>query len=509
MQQRLFIIIVTVLWVVLMAHTDRGYTATAVSSMVVKETSVASFSGTWKEIGRQIGLTYPEYIVDFGRIMSFVLLMAGPGHGWDGQVYYETIQNQVPQSIKDHLEGLATGVAEALHLRYETAWKLVVTQNFATELLNMKDMDEIPEAPSYEIRNCTGFAVTSAAGTFLCHNTDATASGDNIVVLMHWQPSNGDYAYLTMDPPGWADVAYGLNEKGIGVTMNAGSPNTSAQIGLPINFMLRYIMEHAATLDEAVGYLEDHYQDGGFGTGGALVHIVEFSTGRMARIQVRSTALDTTYGQDSVHGIRYIASANHYTGDFNPDPDYYYESSFLRYQRLVELLEQTPIFDRAACWAVLADTNGGQENNNTISRVSSSGGTMFGLVISSDGFQYTMGPPSLYFKEYGEPPVVRFDELAQNPITTFTATPKSHGVALAWAVRDGSDLAGLKLYRAAGQKEPYRMIGEFAPDSTSYEDRSVCNGKRSYYRLEAIRKEGTAVVRGPVCATPRMRYGRR
>jgi len=173
----------------------------------------------------------------------------------------------------------------------------------------------------------------------------------------------------------------------------------------------------------------------------------------------------------------------------------------------LELLEQTPTFDRAACWAVLSDTNGGQENNNTISRVSSSGGTMFGLVISSDGFQYTMGPPSLYFKEYGEPPVVRFDELAQSPITTFTATPKSHAVVLAWAVREGSEITAVKLYRAAGQKEPYLLLGEFAPDSTSYADRLVRNGKRYYYRIEALRREGAAVVRGPVCATPRMRYG--
>ncbi|MCX8043811.1 MAG: C45 family autoproteolytic acyltransferase/hydrolase [Desulfobacterota bacterium] len=477
-------------------------------SMLVQTTSVARFSGRWEEIGRQIGLTYPEYIVDFGRIMGFVLLMAGPGHGWNAETYYRTIEDKVPHSIKDHLRGLASGVADVLHLRYETAWHLVLTQNFATELLNMDNMATIPDALGF--RGCTGFAVTSPAGTFLCHNTDATASGDNIVVLMLWQPTNGDYAYMTMDPPGWADVAYGLNEKGIGVTMNAGSPNIDAEIGLPINFMLRFIMEHAATLDEAVRYIEDYIDQGNnFGTGGALVHIVDFNTHEMAKIQVRSRFYETTYGVQSAFGIRYVASANHYTGQFNPDPDFQYESSFARYDRLLELIEQTAVFDRDACWNVLSDTAGGEEGPNTISRIMSSGGTMFGLVMTREGIQCTMGPPSLYRKKFGEPPLIRYADLAEHPVASYTAQPLSRQVILSWGLHENAAVSGYKVYRACGQKGSYALIKELDGDATQFIDTGLQNQQRYYYRLEAIGSKGTTMVYGPICATPKLRYRKR
>jgi len=500
-------ILAAALCVYLFGFIDRSHAASAGEGMVVETTSVTSFSGTWEEIGRQIGRTYPDYIMDFGRIMSFVLVMAGPGKGWTAQTYYDQIQDRIPQSIKDHMQGMAAGMAEALHLSYDRAWDMVVTQNFATELINMKNMAEIPAAAAPEIIGCTAFGVTSAAGTFLCHNTDATASGDNIVVLMHWQPTNGDFGYMTMDPPGWADVAFGLNEKGIAVTMNAGSPNMDAQIGLPINFMLRYVMEHAATLDEAVGYIDDFIKDGNnFGTGGALVHIMDFNTAAMAKIQVRSASLDIMYGQDSAQGNHYIASANHFVGSFNPDPEYYYESSFKRYERLLELMEQTKTFDRAACWTVLGDTNGAEENNNTISRVNDSGGTMSGLVITAEGFQYTLGPPSMYIRDFGEPPQVNYSTVSGNCITSFAATPQSRKVLLNWQTREGADITGFKLYRAAGQKETYELIQELQTGTTSLEDTGLKNRKRYYYRLEVLHGDGTATVHGPVCATPKLRY---
>lgn len=501
------IILASLLCVCLFGFIDTTTAASTGESMLVETTSITSFSGTWEEIGLQIGQTYPDYIMDFGKIMGFVLLMAGPGNGWTAQAYYDRIQDLVPQSIKDHMQGMAAGAAESLHMSYDLAWNMVLTQNFATELLNMENMSGIPAAAASQILGCTAFAVTSAAGTFLCHNTDATAMSDNIVVLMHWQPTNGDFGYMTMDPPGWADVAFGLNEKGIGVTMNAGNPNIDARIGLPINFMLRYVMEHAATLDEAVGYIDDFIKDGNnFGTGGALVHIMDFNTAAMAKIQVRSESLDITYGQDSTQGNHYIASANHFVGSFNPDPEYYYESSFMRYERLLELMEQTKTFDREACWTVLSDTNGAEENSNTISRVTSSGGTMFGLVITADGFQYTMGPPSMYIGKFGEPPQVSYSAVAENCVTSFTAAPQSRKAVLTWQTRENTDITGFKLYRATGQKETYELLQELQAGTNSAEDTGLKNKTRYYYRLEALHRDGTTTVHGPVCTTPKLRY---
>ncbi len=226
--------------------------------------------------------------------------------------------------------GMAEGLVEVRPISPAIAWDLVLTQNMAVDLLNMaNNMSPVPNPPVALIlnmlRGCTGFAVSSGAGTFLCHNTDAQGvAGVNTSTIMYWYPSNGDYAYLTFDPPGWADVAFGLNEKGIAVTVNAGAPNSDAVIGYYYTFMTRYAMEHAATLDEAVAVFEDVFdRDETFGPTGALIHFVDFNTGRMAKIQLRSGVMEVTYGEERVPGVVSIGSANHFVGDFNPDPSYY------------------------------------------------------------------------------------------------------------------------------------------------------------------------------------------
>ena len=253
--------------------------------------------------------------------------------------------------------------------------------------------------------------MSSGAGTFLAHNTDAQGiSGVNTSAVMYWYPSNGDYAYLTFDPPGWADVAFGLNQKGIGVTVNAGAPNSDALIGYYYTFMTRYAMEHAATLEEAVAIFEDVFDRGeAFGPTGALIHFVDFNTGRMAKIQLRSEVMEVTYGEKRVPGVVSIGSANHFVGDFNPDPSYYYKSSWMRYDRLLDLLnDATASFDLAGCWKILRDTRDGTPEDdgladtNTISRNAGFGGasTTFGTIFTKDGMYYALGRPDAYFVQY-------------------------------------------------------------------------------------------------------------
>ena len=266
--------------------------------------------------------------------------------GWTAQDFYNETEQLIPQSVKDHMMGMAEGLVEVRPISPAIAWDIVLTQNMAVDLLNMvSNMSPIPNPPVEQIvnmlRGCTGFGVSSSAGTFLAHNTDAQGTaGVNTSAVMYWYPSNGDYAYLTFDPPGWADVAFGLNQKGIGVTVNAGAPNSDAVIGYYYTFMTRYAMEHAATLKEAVAVFEDVFERGeSFGPTGALIHFVDFNTGKMAKIQLRSEAMEVTYGEERVPGVISIGSANHFVGDFNPDPSYYYESSWMRYDRLLDFAE--------------------------------------------------------------------------------------------------------------------------------------------------------------------------
>jgi MYXO-CTERM domain-containing protein len=380
---------------------------------------IETFTGSWREIGRQVGRTFPDNIIDFGKTMDWVLndLGLSPGHGWTPQTLYDTMIASIPRSVQDHMEGMAEGIAEVRPLTYEAAWDLVLTQNMAVDLINTGS--NITEIPEWEAQGCTAFGVTSPAGAFLAHNTDATTTDvGNTSAIMFWQPDNGDYAYLTMDPPGWADVAFGFNEKGIAVTMNAGGPNKDAVMGMYSNFLIRTAMEHADTLEEAVALFEDHIDSGKtFSATGSIIHFMDFNQQKMAKIQLGSKAIDVTYGKPLGNDTTYIGSANHFVDGFNTDGDFYYESSFERYARLVELMEEEmDSFDLKSCWTVLSDTNGGESTTNTISRISTaagSGSTVFGTIFTEDGLYYALGAPHAYLNEYGSAQFVSFSELQE------------------------------------------------------------------------------------------------
>jgi hypothetical protein len=385
------------------------------SGAIDRTAPIATFRGTWYEIGRQVGSTYPDNIIYFGQLFQLILPSYVPS-AWTPQDYYNETEQFIPQSVKDHMMGMAEGLAAVRPISPAIAWELVLTQNMAVDLLNMvRNMSPIPDPSLAQLlnalRGCTGFAVSSAAGTFMAHNTDAQGTpGVNTSVIMYWYPSNGDYAYLTFDPPGWADVAFGLNQKGIGVTVNAGAPNSDAVIGYYYTFMTRYAMEHAATLDEAVAVFEDVFDRGDpFGPTGALIHFVDFNTGRMAKIQLRSEVMEVTYGEERVPGVVSIGSANHFVGDFNPAPSYYYESSWMRYDRLLDLLNDgAASFDLDGAWDILRDTNDGTPEDdgiadlNTISRQGRFGdaSTAFGTIFTKHGMYYALGRPDVYFEQY-------------------------------------------------------------------------------------------------------------
>ena len=485
---------------------------------VEKFAPMGVFKGRWYEIGRQVAWAYPDYIVSFSNIMKSILPYLSPGHGWTAQKYYDAIKSQLPDSINDHLQGMAAGLADVRPMNYDTAWDIVITLNMATELINMtSNMSTVPEAPADLVRGCTGFAVSSAAGTFLGHNTDSM--GDvNASVIMYFQPDNGDYSYITMDPPGWADVGYGLNEKGIAVTTNAGDPNLNASIRLPPNMMLRTVLEHAATLEEAVKLFQDVIDSGkSFGTGGALIHIVDFNQDKMAKIQLRSKAIEVTYGQDSSFGVHYIGSANHYVGDFNPDPDYdpytAYKTSAMRYDRVMYLLQNTPRFDLNACWSVLKDTNDGEATNTTISRIGGLGQsrTQFGNVFTKDGLYYNLQPPHMYFAEYNEPQFLSYPQ-GGAVLATCRAAPRFSRVNLKWKTATETNVQGFNLYRleAKGGKAvkinaaliPVKGAGQ------AYEitDTNVTNRKTYYYRLESVNLSGANTLLDVMKATPRLLF---
>ena len=364
--------------------------------------TLKTFKGSYEEIGRQVAHTYPDTIF-FAAVDVFMVLGVTPQLAQD---YYDAIEHVIPQSIKDHMQGMALGLTEARFYSYKTAWDIVLVNTFAISILNMPSLSSAAK----DLFGCTAFAVSSDAGTFLAHNTDNQKGTENNGGLMVFEPNNGDNSYIHLFTPAFVDVGLGLNDKGIAITYNVGNPNVNATTGLPPLFMVRHAMEKASTLDQAVSYFTDFIDNGNtFGHGGAIFLVVDFKDDSMAKIQVRSEKVKVTYGEDLKPGVTYLATTNHFDEDFRDDPQYYYESSFKRFERLMELLPDLESYDVDSCWTVLCDQGDGDPDNNTISRNGTQTGTTVSNIFSADKVCYTLGRPHEYMDAYGEAIVINFE----------------------------------------------------------------------------------------------------
>jgi predicted choloylglycine hydrolase len=378
------------------------------SNNIPKVSRYETFEGSYEDIGRQVGNAYPDLIIYLADV--FNIIGVTPQAARD---YYDAIEDQIPDSIKSYMQGMALGLTEARFLSYEVAWEMVLINGMATDVTSMPS----PTSEAIELFGCTAFAVTSDAGTFLAHNTDGQKTAEHNNAIMYIKPNNGDNAYIHMFTPGFPSVGLGLNEKGIGINMNAGNPNVNGAVGLPALFMSRYAMEKASTLDEVVDLFNSWVDDGNyFGYNAAIFLVVDFNNSTMAKIQVRSEKIKVTYGEELKQGVTYIASTNHFDDDFRDDPDFYYESSWKRFERLMEILPQQESYDLDTCFSVLSDHGDGEPSNNTISRNGSSTATIVTNIFTADTIYYTMGMPHAYLEAYGDPVVIEFEPQMNCPI---------------------------------------------------------------------------------------------
>jgi hypothetical protein len=362
-----------------------------------------TFRGSYETIGNQIARTYPDsiiYIADVFSILGVTPQLA--------QNQYDAIVNVIPQSIKEHMRGMAFGLSEVKPFSYETAWDMVLVTSFAINALNTPD----PVSPSGETLGCTAFAVSSKAGTFLAHNTDNSKGAEHNGALMHIIPDNGDNSYIHLFAPAFVDVGLGLNDKQIGITYNVGRPNNNPLMGLPPLFMVRYVLEKASNLEQAVSYFTDFIDEGNtYGYGGAILLVVDFKDNSMAKIQIKSDDYKVTYGKSLKTGVRYIASTNHFDEDFSPlsleDLSSSSNiSSLARWERLMEILPQQAMYDLETCLDILSDYGDDEPTNNTISRNGTSTGTTVTNIFTTDMVYYTQGMPHKYLEIYKDPVII-------------------------------------------------------------------------------------------------------
>jgi len=396
----------------------------------------STFKGSYREIGQQAAHTYRDSIIYVANSFNGLNYLSA-------QSYYDLIQDLIPESIKQHMEGMAFGLTEVSPLSYTTAWNMVVLNSFGMELIN--EILNTPQGNSLsaadeaeETVGCTAFALASKDGVFLAHNTDNSKGTENVGAVLYIRPDNGDNSYIHIFSPAFADASLALNDKGIGITYNLGKPNTNWERGLPVLFMVRYVMEKAKTLEEAVNYFTDFLDDKNhnYGSAGAIFLLVDFKDSSMAKLQVRSGKIKVTYGQELKAGVTYVATTNHFDENFRDDPNFYYESSFKRFDRLMELLPTYETYDLNTCWKILSDHGDGLPDNNTISRNGTTTGTTVSNVFTADTVYYTLGMPHAYLEAYGEPVAIDFKKMVNQCPMEALYGEDSEEVKLLRAFRD-------------------------------------------------------------------------
>jgi hypothetical protein len=103
-------------------------------------------------------------------------------------------------------------------------------------------------------------------------------------------------------------------------------------------------------------------------------------------------------------------------------------------------------------------------------------------------------------------------------LSSFTASPSSRAVILAWATASEIDTAGFNIYRADAEGGEYIKINAAlipaegaSTQGTSYEftDKNMKNRRTYWYKLEDVDLKGLSTHHGPISATPRLIFGGR
>jgi len=234
------------------------------------------------------------------------------------------------------------------------------------------------------------------------------------------------------------------------MTFNVGRPNKNPVAGVPVMHMVREVITKSDTLDEAVNSFTDLLENNGtFSYMGGNIMVVDFKDGTMARLQVCSSDIRVTYGQELKPGVTYLAFTNHFDDDFSPLSEEDKQtasniSSFERYTRLMEIIPQFEKYDVDTCWKILSDHGDGEPSNNTISRKGSSAMTVFSNVFTADTSSYTIGVPSEYLAVYGKPQQLDNSQVIV-PAITGTVTAAGSPVAKAKVILEGVNVEGISL----------------------------------------------------------------
>ena len=173
---------------------------------------------------------------------------------------------------------------------------------------------------------------------------------DKIVAFI--KPDSG-YGFMTVTWGGFTGAVSGMNERGLTVTINAAKTDLPPGSATPVSLVAREILQYAGNIEEAVKIARSRtmFVSESFLVGSA-------ADNKAVVVEKTPTALDVYDPQQN-----YIVCANHFQsrelGALPSNQQQIRESaSEYRYQRVMELLDQTPRNTVPETIKILRDTKG-------------------------------------------------------------------------------------------------------------------------------------------------------
>jgi len=400
-QKRVFriLLVVVCLLVILLGGLYYFRTPILISLLGKKAHPVVIVSGTWEEMGYQVG-SRRDFAKSIRRTASLVRRSFSPEKA---KLYFDKAESLIPQSILEQMRGLARGLSGALDITYDEAWKDVLVWNFFV--------------PSTYMKSCTAFAVSSPGGAFIAHNTDLEYlyALDGAVIIFKPDPGLG-YPFVSFFSPGFVGVGLGKNLAGLAVVYNAAFPS-ERDYGLPPLMMVREIMEECGSLEEAIQAFQSFLKGGGrFAHNGANLIFIDFKTGEIALIELAPDRVEVDRGM-RWGDKRFVVVTNHYLlmPERNQREDYN-TSSYARLERAKMLLKIEKNFTVESILKILSDHDGKEQGtNHTICRHKDLNVGTSSLHIFDDQFvlYYILGNPCRYWKDPAILQTVRWREMLE------------------------------------------------------------------------------------------------
>lgn len=259
----------------------------------------------------------------------------------------------LPEHVKEEYKQEIYGVSQAASDRYNyigTPYQRILNYHAAHDIGHALQ--------SMALVGCTSFGTwgsRSADSAFIIGRNFDFYVGDRFAedkIISFMKPDSG-YGFMTVTWGGFTGAVSGMNERGLTVTINAAKTDLPPGSATPVSLVAREILQYASNIEEAIRIAKSRtmFVSESFLVGSAADQ-------KAVVIEKTPEALDVYDPNDN-----YIICANHFQspdlGQLPSNQEQIRESaSAYRYQRMQELLAQTPVNTVEQTIRILRDTRG-------------------------------------------------------------------------------------------------------------------------------------------------------